>query len=256
MGQGRLENRVAVITGGAGGIGKATAFKMVGEGAAVALLDIAAEEVARTAAELQAAGGKALGLAADIANRQQVNEAIEKTLAHYGRVDILANNAGLVGPAALENVREEDLDRVLAVNLKGTFFCTQAVLPAMKQNRYGKIVNTSSRAALGKELRTAYSATKAGLIGMTRTWALELASYNINVNAVAPGPIATELFMKANPEGDPKTRAIIDGIPLKRWGKPEDVANLISFLASDESSFITGQTVFICGGLTVGLAHF
>lgn len=126
----------------------------------------------------------------------------------------------------------------------------------MKGQGYGKIVNIGSRASLGKLDRTVYAATKAGLIGMTRTWALELASNNINVNYIGPGPIATELFNLVNPENSNKTMAIINAIPLRRMGKPEDVANLVSFLASDEASFITGQTIFICGGLTVGLAYY
>ena len=113
-----------------------------------------------------------------------------------------------------------------------------------------------SRASLGKEERTVYAATKAGLIGVTRTWALELAPYNINLNYIGPGPIATELFKANNPADSPKTKAIVNGIPLKRMGQPEDVANLVSFLASDEASFITGQAIFICGGLTVGVAHY
>ena len=185
-----------------------------------------------------------------------MDRAVKQTREHFGRIDILVNNAGIVNPALLEDVREEDWDEVVGTNLKGTFFCTRAVLPMMKIQRYGKIINIGSRASLGKELRTVYGATKAALIGVTRTWALELAQYNINVNYIGPGPIATELFKAANPMESPRTKAIIDGIPLKRVGQPEDVANLVSFLASDEASFITGQAIFICGGLTVGLAHY
>lgn len=256
MNQGRLKDKVAIITGGSKGIGKATATKMVKEGASVALLDILAQEVSRTADELKAMGGKALGINADITHKEQVAQAVEQTLAQFGRVDILVNNASIVKPAMLEDVQDGDWDEVVNVNLKGTFFCTRAVLAAMKKNRYGKIINIGSRASLGKELRTVYGATKAALIGVTRTWALELAQYNINVNYIGPGPIATELFLAANPMESPRTKAIIAGIPLKRVGQPEDVANLVSFLASDESSFITGQAVFICGGLTVGLVHY
>ena len=256
MEHGRLSGRVAIITGGARGIGKATAFKMVREGASVALLDILGDEAARVVKELEALGGKALGLKTDISRKDEVDGAVERVLRHYGRVDILFNNAGVVRPGTLEKVREEDWEAALGVNLKGAFFCTQAVVPTMKKNRYGKIVNMSSRASLGKEERTVYGATKAGLIGLTRTWALELAPHNINVNAIGPGPIATELFMAANPKDSPKTQAIIDGVPLKRMGQPEDVANLAAFLASDEASFITGQTIFICGGITVGLVHY
>ncbi len=140
--------------------------------------------------------------------------------------------------------------------MKGTSFCTQAMLPIMRKNRYGKTINIGSRASLGKTDRTVYAATKAGLIGMTRTWALEYAPYNINVNHVGPGPIATELFKSVNPPDSEKTKAIIRGSPLRRMGQPEDVADLLSFLASDEAFFITGQAIFICGGITVALAHY
>ena len=256
MNQGRLKDRVALITGGARGIGKAAARKMAQEGASVVLLDILPKEAAQTAEELKAMGGKALGIKADVTCKEEVVKAVEQTLTHFGRVDILVNNAGIVKPALLEDVLDGDWEEVVNVNLKGAFFCTRAVLPAMKKQRYGKIISISSRASLGKELRTVYGATKAALIGVTRTWALELAPYNINVNCIGPGPIATELFKRNNPADSPKTKAIIDAIPLKRMGQPEDVANLISFLASDESSFITGQAIFICGGITVGLVHY
>ena len=256
MNQGRLQDRVAIITGGAKGIGKATALKMAHEGALVIVLDILSEEASRVADELNSLGVKARAMTADVSKKNEVDQMVEQTLKQFGRVDILVNNAGIVRPALLEDVKEEDWDKVVSVNLKGTFFCTQAVLPTMKKNKYGKIVNIGSRASLGKSDRTVYAATKAGLIGVTRTWALELAPHNINVNYVGPGPIATELFKSVNPEGSEKTKAIISAIPLQRMGQPQDVANLVSFLASDEASFITGQTIFICGGITVGLAHY
>lgn len=256
MNQGRLQDRVAIITGGAKGIGKATALKMAHEGALVIVLDILSEEASRVADELNSLGAKARAMTADVSKKNEVDQMVEQTLKQFGKVDILVNNAGIVRPALLEDVKEEDWDRVVSVNLKGTFFCTQAVLPTMKKNKYGKIVNIGSRASLGKSDRTVYAATKAGLIGVTRTWALELAPHNINVNYVGPGPIATELFKSVNPEGSEKTKAIISAIPLQRMGQPQDVANLISFLASDEASFITGQAIFICGGITVGLAHY
>jgi len=256
MSQGKLKDRVAIITGGARGIGRAAAVKMIKEGASVAVLDILSREVSQTAKELQANGGRALGIKADVTRKEEVGKAVDQVLAKFGRVDILVNNAGIVKPALLEDVQDGDWDAVVNVNLKGAFFCTRAVLPAMKEQHYGKIINIGSRASLGKELRTVYGATKAALIGVTRTWALELGQHNINVNYIGPGPIATELFTGANPVDSPKTKAIIDGIPLKKMGQPEDVANLISFLASDEASFITGQAIFICGGLTVGLVHY
>ncbi len=256
MDRGRLQDRVAIVTGGAGGIGKATAYKMIHEGASVIIVDILPAETKQVANELNVQGGKARGMIADITRKDEVDQVIKQAMKEFGKVDILVNNAGIVLPALLEDVKEEDWDRVVSVNLKGTCFCTQAMLPIMRKNRYGKIINIGSRASLGKTDRTVYAATKAGLIGVTRTWALELAPYNINVNYVGPGPIATELFKSVNPAESEKTKAIIRGIPLGRMGQPEDVANLIAFLGSDEASFITGQAIFICGGITVGLAHY
>jgi NAD(P)-dependent dehydrogenase (short-subunit alcohol dehydrogenase family) len=151
----------------------------------------------------------------------------------------------------LEKVADSDWDQVVAVNLKGATFCTQAVLPVMKEKRYGRIVNIGSRACLGKTERTVYAATKAGLIGMTRTWALEVGAYNITVNWVGPGLIATELYRQVNPADSERTRKLIEAIPLKRLGEPEDMANAVVFLGSNESAYITGQTLFICGGLSV-----
>ncbi len=253
MNQGRLQGRVALITGAAKGIGRATAQKMLQEGASVALLDIQGGELNRTVEELKTLG-KALGIPMNVTLPDEIERAVGQIIAQWGRVDILVNNAGAGKAARLEDVTSEDWDRLVNVNLKGTFYCTRAVLPYMKKNRYGKIVNIGSRAGLGKEERTVYAATKAGLIGVTRTWALELAQHNINVNYVGPGPIETEFFMANNtPE---QTRAILNTVPLRRMGKPGDVANLVSFLASDEASFITGQSIFICGGITVGLVHF
>ncbi len=256
MRQGRLKGRVAIITGAARGIGRSAAFKMIEEGAPVVLVDILSKELTLLADELNASGGMALGLTIDISDKNAVQKMVEQAAGQFGTVDILVNNAGLGSSAPLEAAKEEDWDAVVKVNLKGSFFCAQAVVPIMKKNRYGKIVNIGSRVSLGKEDRTVYAATKAGLIGMTRTWALELAQYNINVNYIGPGTIATEMFKQVNPEGSEKTVALINSIPLKRMGRPEDVANLISFLASDEASFITGQTIFICGGMTVGAVHY
>ncbi len=142
----------------------------------------------------------------------------------------------------------------MEINLRATIQCTQAVLPAMKAAGFGRIVNISSRTALGKVLRTAYAATKGGLISMTRGWALELARHGITVNAVGPGPIATELFDAVNPPGSPGTDKIIQEIPVKRIGQPEDIANAVSFFLSDASGYVTGQTLYVCGGLSIGAA--
>jgi NAD(P)-dependent dehydrogenase (short-subunit alcohol dehydrogenase family) len=168
------------------------------------------------------------------------------------QVGWLVNNAGIALPATLEDTRMDDFERVIAVNLRAAILCAQAVLPGMRAAGHGRIVNITSRAALGKELRTAYSAAKAGLIGLTRTWALELAPFGITVNAVGPGPIETDLFKSANPAESERTRALIRAVPLQRLGKPEDIAHAVGFFLSDEASFITGQTLFVCGGLSIG----
>ena len=168
------------------------------------------------------------------------------------RITRLVNNAGIVSPALLQDTTIEDMERVLAVNLEAAMVCAQLVLPAMKQAGVGRIVNISSRAALGKELRTAYGASKAALIAMTRTWALELAGFGITVNAVAPGPIRTSLFDEANPPDSPRTRAIVDNIPVGFMGEPDDVAHAVGFLTSDRARFVTGQVLYVCGGVSIG----
>ncbi|MCJ7686392.1 MAG: SDR family oxidoreductase [Desulfobacteraceae bacterium] len=253
--EGRFSGHVALITGAAQGIGKAIAFKMAGEGASVALLDIS-PKVHEAANEIGAEGARAMALIVDIGDKVAVEDAVKDIAGRFKKVDILVNNAGIVSPASLEDVTENDWDRVIQVSLKGTFFCAINVLPFMKKQGYGKIVNISSRASLGKIDRTVYGTCKAGIIGLARTWALELAPHNINVNNVAPGPIATELFENANPPGSPKTKAILKSVPLGKMGRPEDIANAVAFLASDEASFITGQTLFVCGGLSIGGVYF
>lgn len=253
--QKRFFGQVAFITGASRGIGKAIALDMARQGAAVALFDVS-PAVAEVADALSGQGLSAIALTGDVAAEKNVRDAVGEVEKKLGSVSILTNNAGIIHPAPLEDVTENDWDQVVSVNLKGAFFCMKHVVKQMKKKRYGKIVNIGSRAGLGKQDRTVYSATKAGIVGLTRTWALELAPFNINVNNVAPGPIATELFAASNPAGSPKTEAIIKGVPLKRMGQPEDVAKAVSFLASSDADFITGQTLFVCGGLTVGGVYY
>ncbi len=253
---GRLQGKVAIVTGGAKGIGKATGYKMLKEGASVALIDVLEKDLAETRDQLVIEEGQVLALCTDITNDNQVQQAVRKTVQEFGTVDILVNNAGIVCPAPLEDVKETEWDDVVAVNLKGSFFCTKAVVPIMKEKRTGTIINIGSRASLGKLDRTVYSATKAGLIGMTRTWALELAKYNVNVNYIGPGLIATELFRQVNPVDSEKTKRLVSAIPMQRIGEPEDLANVITFFASDEASYLTGQTIFVCGGLSIHSSHY
>jgi 3-oxoacyl-[acyl-carrier protein] reductase len=233
-----------LITGGAGGIGRAIARRAAAAGWRPVTLDLRAPgDPLPNEAFLQC----------DFADLAAARAALAEAAARHAPTR-LVNNVGIVRPASLEETSAEDLAAVMDVNLRGAVLAAQATLPAMREAGFGRIVNIASRAALGKELRTAYAASKAGLIGLTRTWALELAAGGITVNAIGPGPIATELFRHANPDNSPRTRAIIEGVPVRRLGTPADVAHAAAFFLDDAAGFVTGQVVYVCGGLTVGLA--
>lgn len=225
-----------LITGGASGIGAATADLCQAQGYQPVVIDRVGD-----------------GIRADLSDPADTARALEEALAG-GPITRLVNNVGMVCPADVEHQTLEDLERVWSLNLRCALQCLQALLPAMKEQGFGRVVNVSSRAALGKELRTAYAATKAGLIGMTRVWALELGCHGITVNAIGPGPIRTELFERANPPDSPRTRAIIESVPVKRLGTPEDVAQAAAFFLDRRNGFVTGQTLYVCGGMTVGVA--
>jgi 3-oxoacyl-[acyl-carrier protein] reductase len=252
----RLENKVAIITGGAAGIGKATAERFAQEGARVVLCDVN-ETVGQATA--QQIGGDTRFFPVNVADRAAVQAFVDAVWNLYGRIDILVNNAGIVRDAQLVKVQdgarvgqmsEADFDWVIGVNLKGVFNCAQAVAPYMIQQGGGVILNASSVVGLdGNFGQTNYVATKAGVIGMTKVWARELGKYNIRVNAVAPGFTATEII-SAMPE---KIIASLKAhTPLGRLGQPGDIANAYLFLASDEASFISGETLRVDGGLVVG----
>lgn len=232
---------LALVTGGANGIGAAIAQRLTADGLRVIIVDRA--PVTHDHAD------EAVTL--DLADLDATRDTLRKVIGGR-RVTRLVNNAGIVLPAPLEQTDPADLDAVAAVNLRAPIICMQALLPGMKAAGMGRVVNISSRVALGKELRTAYSATKAGLHGMTKTWALELGQHGVTVNAVGPGPIRTELFDRVNPPGDPRTEAIIASVPVRRLGKPEDVADAVSFLCSERAGFVTGQVLYVCGGMTIG----
>lgn len=234
-------NGTAIVTGASNGIGWATAELLADRGLVVINLDIAAPK----------RESRAIHHRVDLSDSEATAAVLSEVTARHS-VTRLVNNAGYAKAASLEDTTFDDLSRTVAINLRGAIQCTQAVLPAMKAAGFGRIVNISSRAALGKALRTAYAATKGGLISMTRGWALELAAHGITVNAVAPGPIATELFDAVNPPGSPGTEKLIQGIPVKRIGQPEDIANAVSFFLSDASGYVTGQTLYVCGGRSVG----
>ena len=237
--------KYVLVTGASRGIGRAIATRLTQDGYRIINFDKSAPS--------SLLAGEDFHLI-DITDSKAVVALIHEIASHTPILR-LVNNAGIIKPGALENVTESDFDAVCALNLKAPMVLAQCLMPYMKKANFGRIVNIASRAALGKEERTAYAATKAGLIGMTRTWALEMAQFGVTVNAIGPGPIATELFTSGNPPDAPKTIKIIENIPVKRMGQPEDIANTAAYLIDDRTSFVTGQTLYVCGGITVGLSN-
>ena len=229
-----------LITGGGAGIGATTAARCRADGYEPVIID----------RNVDHAPG---GIQADLSNADDTARALQQALSS-GPITRLVNNVGIVVPndAASQTLAEFEL--AMQLNLRCAFQCMQALLPGMKDAGFGRIVNMSSRAALGKDLRTAYAATKAGLIGMTRVWALELGQWGITANAIGPGPIRTELFDKANPPDAPRTQKIIESVPVKRVGTPDDVAHAVAYMLDERSGFVTGQILYVCGGMTVGVA--
>ncbi len=244
-----LSNRVALITGGGQGIGRAVALRFAGEGAKVVVIDIVAESARAVADEIKAAGGEAMAVTCDVARRDQIDALVGQVLDAYGQIDILCNNAGITRDARLVKMTEDEFDSVVDVNLKGVFNLTQAVAPHMIDRGYGRVISASSIVGLyGNFGQTNYVATKAGVIGMTRVWARELGPKGITANAIAPGFIATDMI-KTVPQ------KVLDDFagrtPVRRLGTPEDVANAYLFLASEESGFINGIVLSVDGGLVV-----
>jgi len=239
----QASNPTVVVTGGSRGIGAAI----------VRQLDACGWRVINLDQEEPAPDAPGRHVMVNLRDLTQLRPVLDR-LAADETVQGLVNNAGVGGPLRLEEVHMEAFDRLIEVNLRAAILCAQAFVPLMKKLGMGRIVNITSRGALGKEGRTIYSATKAALIGVTRTWALELGPAGITVNAVGPGPIGTNLFHTSNPPGSPKTQAIVDSIPVRRIGTPDDVAHAVRFFLSPDTSFITGQTLFVCGGLTAGLS--
>jgi len=244
----RLENKVAIVTGAGQGIGRGIALALAKEGAKVVVSDIT-DKIFDLVKEIEAVGAKVLAVKADVSKKEDTEQLAAETLKAFGKIDVLVNNAGIYPFKALLEMTEEDWDKVLNINLKGVFNCTKSVLPSMVQQKSGNIVNISSIAGVvvGWQNLTHYSASKGGIVGFTTTAAIELAQYNIRVNAIAPGAILTPGTQIMGEESIKQTEQTI---PLKRMGKPEDIANLVVFLASDESSYITGQCIVTDGGLT------
>lgn len=243
-----VKNKVCVITGAASGIGKEAAKKFVINGAKVVICDINNDMVQDTVSELSGLG-EVKGFKLDVTKPDEIRYMVEETVKVYGRIDVLINNAGITADAQLLKMTTEQFDRVIDVNLKGVFNCTSEVAPVMIQNGKGKIINTSSVVGIyGNFGQTNYAATKFGVVGMTKTWAKELGRKNINVNAVAPGFILTEMTKKM-PEK--VLNMMKEKSPLNRLGTPEDVANVYMFLASDESDFIHGAVISVDGGVVL-----
>ena len=242
-----ISGRTAVITGGAGGLGFAAAEAFGREGVRVALLDIDAHAAQAQAAKLEAAGIDAMGLAANIIDLSAVEEALGAVRDRFGAIDILVNNAGFTRDMRITKMQEEDWDSVVDVILKGTFFCTRAVLPGMIDRQWGRIVNISSRAHLGNPGQANYSTAKAGIIGFTKAMALENGKFGVTVNAVAPGLIDTAAVRSLRHYESIKANAE-KSLPIPRLGQPEDVAGAIVFLSSEPAQYITGDVLHVTGG--------
>ena len=242
-----LDKKIALVTGAARGIGQAIALQLAGDGADLALCDVKAEWLEETAGKVRALGRRAETYAMDVANGAAVGEAVAKIVADFGRIDVLVNNAGITRDTLLIRMTEEDWDAVLDINLKGAFLVTKAVVKTMMKQRSGSIVNIASVVGImGNPGQANYTASKAGLIALTKTTAKELGSRNIRVNAVAPGFIRTAMTDKL---AEPVKEAMLKMVPLGRLGEPEDVAKAVAFLASEAAAYVNGQTLAVCGGM-------
>ena len=251
----RLANKVAIITGGAGGIGKVTAKRFLEEGAKVVLVDLFQEALDDTKAELEAIG-EVITVQADVSKEEDVKNYVDKTIENFGRIDVFFNNAGIEGKVApITEQKVEDLDKVLAVNVRGVFLGLKHVLAVMKEQGAGSVINTSSVAGLsGSPNVTPYIASKHAVVGLTKATAVEVAPYKVRVNSVHPSPVNTRM-MRSLEEGFAPGQAeaakadMEKSIPLGRYGESEDISNLVLFLASDESAFITGVQYRVDGGM-------
>ena len=242
-----MANRIAFITGASRGIGRACAIALSAGGAKVVLAARQLDKLEAVAAEIRAAGGETFVVPIDLASQDSIKEAFSKASKEFGRIDILINNAGLTRDGLAMRMKRDDWDAVIQTNLSGSFFCIQQVMPAMVRERWGRIVNiTSVVGESGNAGQANYAASKAGLIGLTKSLAQELASRNITVNAVAPGFVETDMTASLSDELRAK---ITESVPLKRIGKPEDIATAVKFLTSDDAAYITGHVLDVNGGM-------
>ncbi len=245
-----LHDKVAIITGGARGIGRAIAETLARRGASVVIADVQEPLAAATAQEIAAANGrKAIAVATNVTDSASVKALVDKTLAEFGRIDILVNNAGTTRDNLIMRMDEADWDLVLSINLKGAWLCSKAVVRPMMKQHGGRIINIASVSGVaGQAGQTNYSSSKAGLIGFTKALAREVASRQITVNAVAPGFVETDLTKDLPAE---LKEASLKVTPLGRWGAPQDIANAVAFFASEEAAYITGQTLNVDGGMVM-----
>lgn len=245
-----LKDRIAIVTGAGQGLGASIAAAYAREGAKVAVVDLGLEAAERVAAEIEAHGGEAIAVACDVADRGQVEAMAARVSEAWGRIDILVNNAGITRTAMLHKMTQEQWDQVLGVHLTGSFNCLQAVVGGMIERGYGRIIYvTSAAGVLGTIGQINYSAAKAGILGMTKSTAKELARYNITANAIAPGA-ATPMTETIRTDDRFKEK-YLDRIPMGRWAQPEEVAPVFVFFASDASSYVTGQVLAADGGMTI-----
>ncbi|HEY3955988.1 MAG TPA: 3-oxoacyl-ACP reductase FabG [Streptosporangiaceae bacterium] len=246
------QQRVAIVTGAARGIGAATARRLAADGMALAVLDLDEANCAGTVNAITEAGGRAVAVAADVSNSGQVEAAVGKVVAELGPPAVLVNNAGLIRDNLLFKMTDDDWDMVLGVHLRGAFLMARASQKHMVDQRYGRIINLSSSSALGNRGQVNYSAAKAGMQGFTKTLAIELGQFGITANAVAPGFIATDMTAataaRVGMDFEEFQKAAATQIPVRRVGQPDDVANLISYLASDGAGFVSGQVIYVAGG--------
>lgn len=242
----RLEGKIAIVTGGASGIGAGIVKAFAREGARVVICDLQAEKAQQLETELSAAGLVSMVQIIDVSNQEQVETMVSNVVAAWGTIDILVNNAGITRDALLHKMSDDDWDQVIKVNLYGSYYCAHAVVPIMRAKTCGKIVNISSISRFGNVGQANYAASKAGIVGLTRALAKEVGTKGINVNAIAPGSIMTDMFL-AMPENIRELAKLIT--PLRRAGTVEEVAAVCVFLASDDASYITGQVIHCDGGM-------